>query len=102
MIGKEAWDFINKYKDIIETVTIVDVEYDELKCFYIKDIEDVLNDPHWFKSDITDDWEEYDEYAYTMIYEVSFNNSANIDLTKMTTRYALENNIVDKQGRYIK
>jgi len=84
MIGKEAQEYLEKNKNIIDKVILVDVEEGTpLKCLYYKDIDEVLKAYSWKDSSFKDDnneWYSYDNEAYCLLVGVTFNHHEEFEL----------------------
>ena len=81
MIGKEAQEYIEKNKDIIDKVIIIDYEGYGIKCMYYEDVQEVLKGFKWkdsrFKTD-NGEWDTEEPYcdggdvSYTILKGITF------------------------------
>ena len=81
MVGKKAWEYIQKNKIIIDKVILVDVEYGELKCIYEYNIEELEKKDFKFDDGT---WQYENEEAYTLLYGVSFKHNHNVEIVHVT------------------
>jgi len=94
MIGKVAYQYLIKNKDIINEFTLIDVEYGKVKWLHsysIDDLEEKMfkNDFDYWEDEEFEGKEDFTEYGefYTYLYGVKFNGFNNIHIEQFTEGY---------------